>query len=151
MKITTEDIWNHIGTVFHNPEDLNSVPSEEDDFSFVVLPKGTYLIVDAEDSVVYLYDIEKNINHSFEPYFVPFTEFETVYIQPEEMLRLIIDSLTKKIVTLTSEGWSVDSDNKHFDLTPELQKLAAIKYTLGVLDPESLMKIERENDTNETP
>jgi hypothetical protein len=148
MKVKAEELWDHIGTVFINPKDLYAKEHDkylDEDYDFLALPKGTYLIIDTDDSVVNLYDIQKNMNYSFEPYFVQDQEFETMYIDPVEMLKLAVDSMIKRIMTLTAEGWTVDPENKYFNLTPELQKLAGLKYALGIVSPESLREIENAN------
>jgi hypothetical protein len=141
MKIKSEDLWNHVGTVFYVPEDLYAEEYDkynDEHHKFLLIPKGTYLIVDTNESVVNLYDIKNNINRSFEPYFAEDKEFDTVYVPSTEILKFAIDSITKRIMELTAEGWTADPDNEYFNLTPELQKLSVLKATLQILGEEEL-------------
>ena len=133
MKININDFWQEIGTVFNNPEDLMSGKNHEEDEEFVVLPKGTYLIVDKDTHGYKLYEIYKNKNVFFEPDWILDQEFVTVYTPPQETLELALDSVTKTILTLTAEGWKEDPDNPHFDITPELYKLQVITDALSII------------------
>jgi hypothetical protein len=140
MKINASEFWEEIGTVFNNPEDILA---EEyniyDDITtkFVLLTKGTYLIMDKDDFGYKLYDIVREKNKFFEAGWVEEDlEFETVHIQPLEVLELAAESITKTILTLTSEGWEANPEDRYFDLTPEIKKLETIVTTLKILKKE---------------
>ena len=133
MKISVNDFWKEIGTVFNNPEDLMSGKNHDQDEEFIVLPKGVYLIIDKDSHGYRLYDINKNCNVFFEPDWIQDQEFTTIYTPPIETLELALDSITKTILELTAEGWVEDPSNKYFDITPELQKLQIITNALNII------------------
>jgi hypothetical protein len=140
MKINVNDFWEEIGTVFQNPEDIKATEyNKYDDTTseFMLLPKGTYLIVDKDSHGYNLYDIDKGKNVFFEAGWLDEDdpiEFEVLHIEPKEVIKLAIESFTKKIMTLTADGWEINPDNEYFDLTPEIRKLATLQETLKILE-----------------
>ncbi len=137
MKIKVQDFWEQIGTVFTNEEDIVSEVSEKGkergEEPFTVLKKGTYIIVNQDSHGYDLYDIKTGRNVLFESGWIPDEkEFDVFYMPPIETLDLLIESLNKKIVILSSEGWSVN-DNPHFDLSPYLHFMESLVHAKNIL------------------
>ena len=139
MKIRLDELYNEIGTVFRNDKDL--IAEFADGETFTALPKGSYLIVDMSQdfgTVFELYDVNKNKNISFEIGMIyedfPDLEFETVYINPLEVVNMAIDSKNKNILQLASEGWEINRENKYFDLTPEIKKFEVLSELKRILE-----------------
>jgi len=137
MKIKVSEFWEEIGTVFNNPEDIIVEEySKYDDTKsdFILLKKGTYLIVDKDSHGYRLYDLDKGKNAFFEAGWIDDDiEFDTIHTPPIEVLELALESITKTILALTADGWEVNPDNQYFDLTPEIKKLETIKIALKAL------------------
>jgi len=127
-----------IGTVFENPKDIKAEEyNKYDDIKteFTILPRGTYLLVDKDSHGFDLYEINENKNVFFEASWLDEdTNFETLYVDPKTILELAIDSITKKILTLSSEGWTADPNNKYFDITPYLYKLETLQIALDTIN-----------------
>jgi len=141
MKVS--ELWQYLGSVFENPNDLkgyNYNKHEDETTEFTLLEKGTYIIVNKDSHGYQLYDIDKGKNVFFEAGWiedeVPEPEFKIIHIPATEALELLIESLTKTIITLTAEGWSENPDNKYFDLTPEVTRLKTIQDILNSLKNE---------------
>jgi hypothetical protein len=137
MKINASEFWEEIGTVFNNPEDIIAEEYNKYDDTkseFTLLKKGTYLIVDKDSHGYRLYDIDKGKNVFFEAGWLDDDiEFETIHTPPLEVLELALESITKTIMNLTSEGWEINPDNQYFDLTPEIKKLQTIQATIDLI------------------
>jgi len=140
MKLKVSDFYESIGTVFINTKDIIETQqsyNEDDkasDSEFVVLREGTYIIVDSDSHGYNLYNISKNKNVFFEIGWVDENkEFQTVYTPPIETLELMIDSMSKRIIQLTSDGWVLDNENKYFNLSPEIEKLTILTTTYNAI------------------
>ena len=137
MKIKVQDFWEHIGTVFTNKDDIYSSVSEKGkergEEPFLILPKGTFIIVNQDSHGYDLYDIKKGKLTFFETGWVDDQkEFDVFYTPPIETLDLLIEALNKKIIILSAEGWSPNSEN-HFDLTPYLTFMESIVQAKNIL------------------
>jgi hypothetical protein len=135
MKIS--EMWEQIGTVFNVPEDIigKSYDKYEDKTTeFVLLKRGVYLIIGKDSHGYRLYDIVNSKNVFFEAGWLDDDiEFETIHTPPLEVLELALESITKIIMNLTSEGWEINPDNQYFDLTPEIKKLQTIQATIDLI------------------
>jgi len=136
MKIKVNDFFENIGTVFRNPKDiLQENEYEGNKYEYVLLPQGTYLIMNQDNDGFDLYDIQKNKNVFFEDGLVDADmEFEVFYTNPKEVLDLMIESLNKKIIQLSAEGWTVDPENKFFNLSPYIDRLNTLVTLKAVIN-----------------
>jgi hypothetical protein len=135
MVISADKFYENIGTVIFVPEDILGWYSEEE--SFILLPKGTYVIVDREDTtdsdIYALYDIKNYKNVTLELGWLPEDyKFTTIYTEPLEVLNFSVESMVKKIQTLLSEGWDVDKP--YFDLNPYIRKLDVLSTLKRMLE-----------------
>jgi hypothetical protein len=137
LKIKLSEFWEEIGTVFNNPENIIAEEYNKYDDTvskFTLLKKGTYLIVDKDSHGYRLYNIDKGKNVFFEAGWLDDDiEFDVIHTPPLEVLELALESITKTILTLTSDGWEANPDNQYFDLTPELKKLKIIQEAVQTL------------------
>ena len=136
MKEKIIKFFNELGTVFYNPGDIKS--NYDDNEEFTILPEGTYLIVDIDNTlgtVLSLYDIKHKKNVSFEIGWVDEdTEFDIIDISPLEVVNMALDSKTKNILQLASDGWEINRENKYFDLTPEIKKFETLAEMKRILE-----------------
>jgi hypothetical protein len=136
-KLNVNNLWEEIGTVFKVPKDITATEyNKYDDKTneFTLLEKGDYLIVDKDSHGYNLYEINKGKNVFFETGWIEGEmEFDIFHIEPKEVLKLAVESFTKRIMTLTAEGWEVNPENKYFDLTSDIRKLNTLQEALKVL------------------
>jgi hypothetical protein len=135
MTISADKFYENIGTVIFVPEDILGWYSEEE--SFILLPKGSYVIVDREDTtdsdIYALYDIKNYKNVTLELGWLPEDyKFTTIYTEPLEVLNFSVESMVKKIQVLLSEGWDVDKP--YFDLSPYIRKLDVLNTLKRMLE-----------------
>ena len=130
MKIKVKDFWEEIGTVFTNTSDIIS----DDNDDYVVLPKGTFIIMGQDAHGFDLYEIKRGKNIYFEAGFVnEEQEFNVYYMQPIEVLDILIEAWNKKIVTLSAEGWTTNNNEAHFNLSPYLYNLENLVLAKNIL------------------
>ncbi len=119
-----------VGYVF-STKTIKSTETEKEP-EFVVLKDGTYLVMDILDYGYDLYDITNNKNVFFENTWIQDVELDSIYVKPENIFEFAVDSLSKQILALSAEGWSINPDNG-MDLSPYIERLEIVKLTLEKL------------------
>lgn len=130
-----EDFFN-VGTAFRAKEDIKARADEyEESEEFLLLKKGDYIVIEINDDGVELYDIKKGKPVYFElswldPTPETMSKFSIFNLPPEETIEMGVDFYTKKIMQLSSEGWS--TDNEMLDLTPYVRKFEILKQMQAI-------------------
>ena len=124
--VKSEDLWDSIGDVIHVPKDIKSS-----------IKKGVYLILETQENLVLLYNIKNNKLVETQP--IEGEEFTTIYTPPIEKLELMQEAFIKRILQLSSEGWTEIENPEPYDLdlTPTMVKLSVINKMLEVLSNEA--------------
>jgi hypothetical protein len=127
MFITLNNFKDHIGEIVQSPEDVLDYTNK-----YILIPKGTYLILHRSKHIYDLYEIINREIVSVEPSEVD-CSFQMLPTPLVERLELATEGLIKLIVQLASEGWGLGTGDlnlaPYFDLLEVYQRALDVKLS----------------------